>query len=66
LPSHHHSLREVMEAAPPHGASDFIRSRAMYTRIAPWSPAELKPWGGGRCPHETHRSDPGAVPQGAA
>ncbi len=66
LPSHHHSLCEIMEAAAPHGASDFIRGREMYTQINPWSQAELKQFGNGKFPHETHGADPVPVPQGAA
>lgn len=63
LPAKHHSLCEIMEAAAPHGANDFIRGRRMYTRINPWSESELKAFGGGKFPHETHGDDPVSVPQ---
>jgi hypothetical protein len=62
LPSHHHSLCEIMEAAAPHGASDFIRGRMMYTQIAPWSASELKGFGGGKFPHEGQRAAPVEAP----
>ena len=63
LPAHHHSLCEIMEAAQPHGAADFIRGRQMYTSIQPWSQSELKGFGGGKFPHESHREAPVDAPQ---
>lgn len=63
LPAHHHSLAEIMEGAAPHGASDFIRGRMMYTSIKPWSPAQLKGFGGGKFPHEGQRAAPVTAPQ---
>jgi len=65
LPAHHHSLAEIMEAAHPHGANDFIRGRMMYTRINPWSASQLRGFGGGKFPHEGHRAAPVAAPQPA-
>jgi|GEM_PF-4993391 len=54
MPARHHSLVEIMAAAAPHGASDFIVGRQMYTSIKPWGPGDLKGFGGGKFPHETH------------
>jgi len=54
MPARHHSLVEIMAAAAPHGADDFIAGRQMYTRIRPWELGELQAFGGGKFPHETH------------
>lgn len=63
LPAHHHTLCEIMEGAAPHGASDFIRGRMMYTSISPWTSGELKGFGGGKFPHEGQREAPVVAPQ---